>query len=151
MATDASLLKDGSQRKVQEKPLQYYVAPPVARGLAQVELRHWIPDRLDSIFHKIPGLTPNLRHFASDSGPLQETMQKREAWVRPPPLLIEQAAREKLALCVNASGEWSLRIGEFVAISHVWEEGIQADDDNQGLSKSILDSIFVELGHLNAS
>ena len=145
------MLKDGSQRKVQERLLQYYVASPVARGLAQVELRHWIPDQLDTIFHKIPGLTPNLRHFASDSRPLQETVQKREAWVQPPPSLIEQAAREKLALCVNASGEWSLRTGNFVAISHVWEEGIQADDDNQGLSKSILDSIFVELGNLNAS
>ena len=151
MATDISMLGNGSQRKVQEKLLQYYVAPPVARGLAQVELRNWMPDQLDSIFRKIPNLTPNLRHFASDSGSLQETVQKREAWVRPLPSLIEQAAREKLALCVNASGEWSLRTGEFVAISHVWEEGIQADDDNQGLSKSILDSIFVELGHLNAS
>ena len=151
MATDASMLKDGSQRKVQEKLLQYYVTPPVARGLAQVELRNWIPDQLDSIFRKIPGLTPNLHHFASDFGSLQETVQKREAWVRPPPSLIEQAAREKLALCVNASGEWSLRTGDFVAISHVWEEGIQADDDNQGLSKTILDSIFIELRHLNAS
>jgi hypothetical protein len=44
-----------------------------------------------------------------------------------------------------------LRTGNFVAISHVWEEGIQADAENCGLSKSILDSIFVELGHLNAS
>ena len=70
MATDESMLKDGSQRKVQERLLQYYVAPPVARGLAQGELRHWIPDQLDSIFHKISGLTPSLRHFASDSRPL---------------------------------------------------------------------------------
>ena len=143
------MLKDGSQRKVQEKLLQYYVAPPVARGLAQVELRNWMPDQLDSIFRKIPGLTSTLHHSASDSGSLRETVQK--AWVRPPPSLIEEAAREKLALCVNARGEWSLRTGDFVAISHVWAEGIQADDDNQGLSKTILDYIFIKLGHLNAS
>ena len=37
-----------------------------------------------------------------------------------------------------------------MAISHVWEEGIQAEADNRGLSRSILDSIFVELGHVNA-
>ena len=28
----------------------------------------------------------------------------------------------------------------------MWEEGIQADDDNRGLSKSILIAIFVEIG-----
>lgn len=151
MAADTPMLKDASQRQVQGRLLQYYVAPPEARRLAQVELRHWIPHQLDSIFRKIPGLTPNLRHFASDSGTLRETVQKRDAWVRPPPSLVEQAASEKLALCVNASGEWSLRTENFVAISHVWEEGIQADDDNRGLSKSILESIFAELGHLNVS
>ena len=151
MATDALLLKDVSQRRVQDKLLQYHVAPPVARSLAQVELRHWIPDQLDSVFRKVRGLAPNLRHFASDSRALQDGVQRRDAWVRPPPSLVEQAAREKLALCVNVSGEWSLRAENFVAISHVWEEGIQADDNNRGLAKSTLDSIFVELGHVNAA
>ena len=63
MAADTPMLKDASQRQVQGRLLQYYVAPPEARRLAQVELRHWIPHQLDSIFRKIPGLTPNLRHF----------------------------------------------------------------------------------------
>lgn len=151
MATDASMLKDVRQRHVQDKLLQYHIAPPVARGLAQVELRSWIPDRLDSILRKVLGLAPNLRHFTSDSGAEQEAAQLRDAWVRPPPSLIERAAGEKLALCVNAGGEWSLRTGNFVAISHVWEEGIQADGGNRGLPKVILDSIFVELRYLNVS
>jgi hypothetical protein len=79
MATDASLLNDVSQRRIQDKLLQYHVAPPVARGLAQDELLHWIPDRLDSILRKVHAPTPNLRHFASDSGALRETVQKRDS------------------------------------------------------------------------
>ena len=151
MATDASMLKNVSQRQVQDRLLQYHIAPPVARGLAQVELRLWTPDQLDSILRKVHGLAPNLRHFASGSGAPQETTPRRDAWIRPPSSLIERAATEKLALCVNAGGEWSLRTGNYVAISHVWEEGIQADGENQGLSKFILDSIFAELGHLKSS
>ncbi|MCJ1386837.1 hypothetical protein MMC17_009965 [Xylographa soralifera] len=152
MALDPSLLRNVSQRQVQSTLLQYHVAPPIARGLAQLELRHWTPDQLESIFRKVPGLTRNLRHFASGSGlALHESVQERDAWVRPPRSLVEQAAKGKLALCVNVRGGWSLRTRDFVAISHVWEEGIQADNENRGLAKSLLDSIFVELGHVNTS
>ena len=69
----------------------------------------------------------------------------------PPPALIERSAKEKLAMCVNASGEWKLCSEGFVAISHVWIEGIQADSDNRGLAKNILDSIFAVLKPLNVS
>jgi hypothetical protein len=151
MATDAPLLENVSQRRIQEKLLQYHVAPPVARCLALQELTHWTPDQVDSILRKVDARTPDPCHFVSDSGPVRESGQRCDRWVRPPPSMIEQAAGEKAALCVNAGGEWSLRTSDFVAISHVWEEGIQADSENRGLLKSVLDSIFAELASSNVS
>ena len=91
------------------------------------------------------------RHFGKDSTSTEGQPLDDGSWVCPPPALIEKAARKKLALCVNASGEWKLCSESLVAISHVWIEGIQADTGNRGLSKKTLCSIFAELKSLNVS
>lgn len=148
---DARLLKNETRRKVQLKLLEHHVEPSAARSLAQGELRHWSPDRLDSILRKAPTAHANLRHFAEDTTSIGHQPLAGASWVCAPPALIERAAGEKLALCVNAKEQWRLCSEGYVAISHVWIEGIQADPGNLGLSKPILNSIFAELKPLDVS
>lgn len=151
MSTDTSPLKNGSHRRIQLKLLEYHVEPTIARSLAQVEFCNWNPDRLDAILRKSHTTHGHLRHFSRDLTSVNGQPLDGDSWVSAPPALIERCAKEKLTLCVNASGEWKLCSESFVAISHVWNEGIQADNGNRGLAKTTLDSIFAVLKPLNVS
>jgi hypothetical protein len=47
------------------------------------------------------------------------------------------------ALCVNRNGMFCTNPeGGFVALSHVWSEGLGADDDNRGLHRDLLHQVF---------
>jgi hypothetical protein len=157
MATDILLLKDHGQRQVQETLLRFGVPDFIARGLAQVELQQWRHSEVLSILQKLKRHGPALHHFTSQpqssrsffgSEANEETSLQ---WIKPPLSLIDRAAREKQALCVNAAGEFRLDPGGYVAISHVWEEGIQADTKNRGISKPTIQQVFATLSSLNVS
>ena len=157
MATDIQLLKDHGQRQVQETLLRFGVPDFTARGLAQVELRQWRCSELLAILQKLKGYGPDLRHVASQPQSrrsffgFEANVETSLQWIKPPLSLIERAAREKRALCVNAAGEFALDPGGYVAISHVWEEGIQADTKNRGILRSTIQQVFATLSSLNVS
>jgi len=63
-------------------------------------------------------------------------------WIKAPRKLMEQAVEEDKALCLNAAGQWSLRTTGYMALSHVWIEGIQSDPDGRGFQQKQLSRIF---------
>lgn len=136
MNMDVSLLDNHNQRSIQELLLQYHVAPATARRLAQVELRSWTSMRLTLSLDKIHNPARKTHRF------LSEVQPEPIAFIQASRDLAQEAATCKLALCVNAVGKWSLRDSNYVAISHVWEEGLQADRHNRGLPQSTLKSLF---------
>ena len=119
---------------------------PIARGIyvAQNELRGWSSDELSAILDKIDGLPA-----ASDTVRRPYSWQAQH-WVKPASALVERAANEQLALCVNACGDWQLLENDYVALSHVWDEGLYADPGNRGLPRSIIEQLFAMLQPLNA-
>ena len=119
---------------------------PIARGIyvAQNELWSWSSDELATIFDKIDGLPA-----ASDTVRRPYSWQAQH-WVKPASALVERAANEQLALCVNARGDWQLLENDYVALSHVWDEGLYADPGNRGLPRSIVEQLFAMLQPLNA-
>jgi hypothetical protein len=78
-------------------------------------------------------------------------LQPREEFVKPPTDAIAAAAREEKALCINIHGEWSLRTEGYVALSHVWIEGIQSDPNNRGFDKKQLGRIIHKLQNVRLS
>ena len=58
---------------------------------------------------------------------------------------MEQSAQDETALCVDRHGQWALKRTGYVALSHVWIEGLQRDKTHQGLSSSKVDAIFALL------
>lgn len=119
---------------------------PIERGLhvAQNELLGWSSDELSTIFAKIHGLPA-----ASDTVRRPYFWQDQH-WFKPTTALIEEAANKQLALCVNARGEWESRDKDYVALSHVWDEGLYADPRNRGLPRSIVEQLFAMLQPLKA-
>ena len=119
---------------------------PIARGryVAQNELRGWSSDELSAILGKIHGLPA-----ASDTVRRPYSWQAQH-WVKPASALVEYAANKQLALCVNARGDWQPLEKDYVALSHVWDEGLYADPRNRGLPRSIIEQLFAMLQPLNA-
>lgn len=112
--------------------------------MAQNELRGWSCDELSAILAKIHGLPA-----ASDTVRRPYSWQAQH-WVKPASALVEHAANKQLALCVNARGDWHLLEKDYVALSHVWDEGLYADPRNRGLPRSIIEQLFAMLQPLNA-
>ena len=119
---------------------------PVARGIyvAQNELRGWSSDELSAIFDKIHGLPA-----ASDTVRRPYSWQAQH-WVKPASALVERAANQQLALCVNARGDWQTLKSDYIALSHVWDEGLYADPRNRGLPRSVIEQLFAMLQPLDA-
>ena len=119
---------------------------PTARGeyLARNELLGWSSNELSVSLDKINGL-PTI----SDTVERPRFWQAQQ-WVKPSSTLVERAANEQLALCINASGDWQLLDKDYVALSHVWDEGLYADARNRGLPRGVVEQLFSMMEPLNA-
>lgn len=73
---------------------------------------------------------------------LSKIFERPPKWIKAPRNLMEQAVKEDKALCLNVQGQWSLRSTGYMALSHVWIEGIQSDPDGRGFQQRQLARIF---------
>ncbi|KIN07093.1 hypothetical protein OIDMADRAFT_111697, partial [Oidiodendron maius Zn] len=134
-----------------------------ARSRAVNILRSWELDEVEAILSKIKRPSPDYCLFKSaeieptrlppnpeDRNALQKwwpsLWRTRERWIAPSRELIEQSAKEGLALCVDENGTWSLLSEGYVALSHVWVEGLQRDERYDGVEHTKISKVF-ELLH----
>ena len=147
---------------VQEVLMRHGVDSSIARGVSMNELRHWKLAEIERIFEKVkrepktfcPFMDPDrfLRQWRQPQGrhdQIRSIMPSLYAndspWLLAPRSLIVQAADEKAALCINANKEWSIRRSDYVAISHVWSEGLQQDRQRKAVQGNKIDLIFKTL------
>ena len=146
---DPSLILRPEPRRVQEALMQHGISPTIAGAVAVREFFGWPVVEMARVLRKVRGLKKDLKSFEPSSswqsmlGLL--TLSDDEAWITAPDNLVKAAAQQKQALCVNSRGVWAIKGSGYFAISHVWEEGIQADGNNRGLRRSLLESIFTRL------
>jgi hypothetical protein len=156
MASTIPLLKDPKKQKVQETLLRYGIAPKTARAVASMELRNWPSEELSTILEKVPKRGPDIRSLDFSSSSLLSGMAslltgtRKSPWLKPPSKLMESSAKNGSALCVNAAGEWALLEDGYFAISHVWEQGIQADLNNRGIPLTHVQQIFQKIQQIGA-
>ncbi|KAH8687442.1 hypothetical protein BGZ60DRAFT_522102 [Tricladium varicosporioides] len=134
----------GPRRDVQKALLEAGVLDHCAKDLSKNAFYDWTPEEVKTFLKKWPGSTQNLTN-------VQRTQWIERDWIKPPRRLWSQAAEKNLALCVNKAGEWDLRRGGYVAISHVWSEGIYGDDKNRGIPRYVLDQLFENIKTLDIS
>ncbi|KAE8036871.1 hypothetical protein FH972_009504 [Carpinus fangiana] len=156
---------------IQELLMRHGVTPRVAQNAAMNELRNWEVDDLSSVFNKIDRKPRSFCPFqdvedfirreakrtrsrkgtmADQDNPVAEYFLKtwpslfkgKESWLSPPRELIVQAAETKGALCINAAGLWSIQHSNYVAVSHVWMEGLQRSDLHNGVDLKKIQLIF---------
>ena len=139
MALMASKLASDDDPNLERTCLRYGIPPLRGEKLAQSELSAWTAPMLSHVFDKIPRLSD-----------VPDTVKRpyfwqNQHWIKPPDWLVRKAAKLKLALCINASGDWKLMPTGYVAMSHVWEDGLYADPKNRGLPRAVIDQLFVML------
>lgn len=150
--------------------LRHGVEPAPAKSIAMNELRNWELDDLGMIFKKVkrPSLDFCPFRSAKHETNIDDNSDQNDSdrpfylerwwsglfetptrWVSPPREMMERSVREEAALCVNAAGQWSLRASGYVALSHVWIEGLQRNRSHDGLEQTKVDRIFKTLERVN--
>ncbi|KAL8828824.1 MAG: hypothetical protein Q9170_006438 [Blastenia crenularia] len=137
---------------------RYGIKHTTAEAIAKNDLRKWDLDEIDKTLKKINVPWRGYCYFRQPFfKPAEETFDFRQwwpsvwiasqdsRWVSPPREMMHRSVKEQTALCVNAKGEWTLRTGGYVALSHVWIEGLQRDNDHNGLSGEKFRAIFALL------
>ena len=128
---------------------RYGVDHEVAKAAAKNDLRAWELDEIATFLKKVKRPSRSFCYFRHSF----PTESKKRWWAGPPPTahtdwisaprsLIDQSARERSALCINEQGQWSLRTSGYVALSHVWIEGLQRDKEKNGVNSQKVDAIF---------
>ncbi|KKY27450.1 putative ankyrin repeat protein [Phaeomoniella chlamydospora] len=157
-APSAELLNNSELRKIQTTLLSYGISGPTARTMALIDLRSWSTEELSAIFNNIRPVQSNLQSLDLDpyvpdqltflsavkyfGGMAASGFREGLSQLKAPRELLERSVNEGLALCVNRSGTFSLRKEGYFTISHVWEEGIRAKDDNSGIPTRTITKIF---------
>ena len=157
-------MPQSSYYAVQELLMRHGIDADIAKSVAMNELRQWELEDLSAIMKRVVRPTRDFckfRSFQISEFPKFEiekpslksmisTFKKwwpslwteQTRWVRAPRAMMEESARQRAALCVNAAGQWSIRSSGYVAISHVWIEGLQRDPVQGGLAHDKVVLIF---------
>lgn len=142
-----------NNRAVKDYLLRRGIPPAVAHSLAFNELAYWLENELDEVFDSLNASPAELqRGLLSFTVPAEasELDDDVDTFVKPTIKDIEESVEVGGALCVNESGAFCVDPpGGYTALSHVWSQGIGADNENRGLRKCLLDQVFEKLRPLN--
>lgn len=139
-----------NNRAVKQYLLNKGVSEPIARTTSMNEFCYWTEKELDDIFNDLdvlPGATLGRLVSFHVQGSMDTTN-----FVKPSLEDIQESATRLGALCVNRQGQFCTNPKEgYAALSHVWSQGLGADDDNRGLHKSLLKQVFDKVERLGVS
>ncbi|KAK0515302.1 hypothetical protein JMJ35_002681 [Cladonia borealis] len=147
---------------IQEVLMRHGIDIERAKIVSRNELRHWELADIENICVKVKREPKTFCPFSDPDRFLRAWRQPQEThdkirsilpslfesdspWLSPPRSLVLQAAQEKAALCINAGMEWSIRRSDYVALSHVWSEGLQQDKQRKAVQGNKIDLVFKTL------
>lgn len=135
-----------NNRAVKQYLLNKGVPERIAWSNSFNELCYWTEKELDELFIdlSLPSDTPFNKLISFRIQPNDGNRPSTLAdFVKPNLEDIGDSASKLGALCVDRHGRFRLNPEEgFAALSHVWSQGLGADDDNRGLHKSLLTQVF---------
>ncbi|TPX12492.1 uncharacterized protein E0L32_006904 [Thyridium curvatum] len=131
-----------NNRAVRDYLLNKGISDAIANPLSKNEFCYWRQEELDEVFNSLrvtsSEVTSGLLSFTIQGDPNDPSLL-----IKPTFEEIKQSARALGALCVNRNGEFCVNPDAgYAALSHVWSQGMGADDENRGLHKSLLDQVF---------
>lgn len=140
-------LNTRDERRKQDRAKMYGLSKAVVYNLHNYVAvgPGWNEEAFLDCFETVEGFQGDLTKFQIVDRSYRRWLRGRLQWVKPNLELIEQAAADKKALCVNKDGQFRLLEWGFVALSHTWSEGLYADSGNRGLPQHVLDQVFEKL------
>ncbi|KAK3169919.1 hypothetical protein OEA41_009303 [Lepraria neglecta] len=136
---------------------RYGIDHNVAKSAAINDMRRWELDEIKTILEKVQRPSYDYCYFRTPNVTISTEAidfkkwwpslweDRRPKWISPPREMMESSVREEAALCVNHEGQWTLRQSGYMALSHVWIEGLQRNNIHDGLEKQKFDAIFALL------
>jgi hypothetical protein len=140
-----------NHRAINEFLLQWGIPEDIAGPVSKNELCYWPTAEVEEVFAKLDTTPADVRaglrsfHDDADFTPNPAGRLMEADLIKPNVQLMLKSVEKRAALCVNETGEFSLRDSDYVAISHVWIEGVGADLDNRGLPRRLVQSIFARI------
>jgi hypothetical protein len=134
-----------NNRTVKQYLLNRGISDSVAQSNSMNELCYWTEKELDEVFGNLAVAhgAPLGRVFSFTIRQTQDHVANTTDFVKPTFKDIQESVNRMGALCVNRNGMFCTNPeGGFVALSHVWSEGLGADDDNRGLHRDLLHQVF---------
>jgi hypothetical protein len=134
-----------NNRTVKQYLLNRSISDSVAQSNSMNELCYWTEKELDEVFGNLAVAhgAPLGRVFSFTIRQTQDHVANTTDFVKPTFKDIQESMNRMGALCVNRNGMFCTNPeGGFVALSHVWSEGLGADDDNRGLHRDLLHQVF---------
>lgn len=155
-STVENSLRIEKYRVIQQYLVDRGVNQPSARDIAANDLSNWPLLEIERIFSQVTKSDANLNslettwlHAVSDA--IANITTSEIYWTKAPADLLERSAKEGLALCISKEGKFSLQNSGYFCVSHVWEEGIRADaEQNRGIPTHRIKQIFERISHLKA-
>ncbi|KAH6662179.1 hypothetical protein B0J14DRAFT_611042 [Halenospora varia] len=127
----------------------------IANTVSKNELCYWHESEVQGVFARLDttpaAIKRGLRSFETETSSADKSaMATRDNdFLKPNVGLMLQSVEKHAALCVNEAGEFSLRDTDYVAMSHVWIQGVGSDLDNRGLPHHLIRSIFARIRSMN--
>jgi hypothetical protein len=141
-----------NNRAVKQYLLNKGVPERIAWSTSFNELCYWTEGELDEVFNELflPGDTA-LHNIISFQTQAPTSHRRTDTdFVKPSIQDIQESAGKLGALCVDRHGQFCTNPQEgYIALSHVWSQGLGADDDNRGLHRSLLTQAFDRIEPLN--
>ena len=162
--TNERVLRDNmppsSYHSMFELLLRHGVEESQAKVISMNDLRHWEPKTVDRIFSKIKRLSADSCPFLEETSSAPDLATKfrdwwpgawvsNPQWISPARSMMHDAVKKEGALCVNIWGEWSIKHSGYMAVSHVWLEGLQRCYKHDGVELSKIHRIFSTLKKAN--
>ncbi|KAF2626060.1 hypothetical protein BU25DRAFT_344668, partial [Macroventuria anomochaeta] len=138
-------VRQPNNRAVKQYLLNKGVPDPVARSNSMNELCYWSEKELDEVFSNldVPHGAPLDKLISFQVRQHQGGNISTATFVKPTVQDIQESVARMGALCVDRTGRFCTNPKEgFVALSHVWSQGLGADDDNRGLHRDLLQQVF---------
>jgi hypothetical protein len=112
------------------------------------ELCYWTEKELDELFYELSlfDCTPPHELISFQILSRRTSTFVITDFVKPSLKDIEESAGTLGALCVDRQGRFCTNPEDgFAALSHVWSQGLGADNDNRGLHRNLLEQVFEKI------
>jgi hypothetical protein len=141
-----------NNRAVKQYLLNKGVPERIAWSTSFNELCYWTEGELGKVFNDLYLPSDNALHNIISFQIHTPTSNRSTEtdFVKPTINDIKESAGKLGALCVDRHGQFCTNPQEgYIALSHVWSQGLGADDDNRGLHRSLLTQVFDRIEPLN--